>query len=1192
MRFEELHLERFGHFDDLRLDFSGDDVRLHVIYGPNEAGKSTALAAICDVLFGIPERTPYNFLHEYSRLRIGATITNAAGQRLAFKRRKARGNSLLKPDESGELPADTLVPFLGGATEEFFTRMFGLNHQRLREGGKGMLEAGGDIARSLFEAGAGTAHLSGVAKQLSDDADAIGAPTRKSSTKPYWQAHALFEQASSRMKSEMLRADHWVAAEKAVAAARTSLKEAEDVLAESRREQSALERIRRVAPILRRIDDLQERLDALGDGVDLPNGFAETWHQATKAFEDASAAVKRSAETTEQLKGDLKALGAADPWPALAERITALMTDLGDYRAKIRDAPHRERDLELGWGQVGNLLKKLGLSVPPEEMADRAPTARSVGRVKVLIAESNRLDVKLTSARDELEQVEATVRQAERQLEEAGSPVDPAAAAVAMKSASDLGNTAARHAQAKRSLKEAEEDLAAALSGLGRWPLGAEELAKRSFPTGETVVRLGQASDRLWREQEALADERERKLAEQRDLEGELVALQVGGEVPTPDAMQQAREQRDDGWRLIRRRYIEKADVPDQDVSDFAGDAGVAEAYEGAVHHADFLADGREREADRIARFATSTGQLEKVKADLAALERRQEDLGQRTQSWKSEWAALWNGSGVEPGEPSAMREWLARKDQVLAKLRDIRSARSAEQEAAGEDNQVREHLLRAAAEFEIDETDKLTTPVLRERLTVAFDVAKERWTEVVELKRTLAASRQRAEERREDLSSVEAELEQWREQWAAEVPALGLPPDATPGEADEALSVWQEIEKLRKDLLQTAKRLEDMQEVTAAYEADVASLMSDLGEAAADLIEETDCAALVPLLRNRLDEAQQRQARIDEVQVRISKAKADHEAAEKHLAAAERELSSLRQANGLEADADVPVLARAADERRTIAQGLLKEREDLSSAGDGREEGALREAVSELGADDVVAGISRLGDEITRQLQDVQVAERTLAEAQGDLRALGQREGAGSAAQEANDAAAELVDHVERWLRLRAANIILNRAVERYREQNQHPLVRRASEIFAAVASTGANPIIKLSVDYTDAEKPVLVGYRADGKLCPVSGMSDGTLDQLYLALRIAAIERHMESAEPLPFVADDLFITSDEDRTAAGINTLLELGRHTQVLLFTHHRYVVEAARAQLRSSELEVLTLQSSASEPGTLSNLPPG
>lgn len=55
MRFESLILERFGMFEGASLDFVGGS--LHVVYGANEAGKSTALAAISDLLFGIDERT-------------------------------------------------------------------------------------------------------------------------------------------------------------------------------------------------------------------------------------------------------------------------------------------------------------------------------------------------------------------------------------------------------------------------------------------------------------------------------------------------------------------------------------------------------------------------------------------------------------------------------------------------------------------------------------------------------------------------------------------------------------------------------------------------------------------------------------------------------------------------------------------------------------------------------------------------------------------------------------------------------------------------------------------------------------------------------------------------------------------------------------------------------------------------------
>ncbi len=74
------------------------------------------------------------------------------------------------------------------------------------------------------------------------------------------------------------------------------------------------------------------------------------------------------------------------------------------------------------------------------------------------------------------------------------------------------------------------------------------------------------------------------------------------------------------------------------------------------------------------------------------------------------------------------------------------------------------------------------------------------------------------------------------------------------------------------------------------------------------------------------------------------------------------------------------------------------------------------------------------------------------------------------------------------------------------------------------------------------------------------VEALSEGTADQLFLALRIAAIEEHARRATPLPFIADDLFVTFDEPRTEAALRLLAELGAVTQVIVFTHHEHVVE--------------------------------
>ena len=57
MRIKRLELKAFGPFSDRTLDFSSDLPGLHVVYGPNEAGKSSSMRALQALFFGFPVRT-------------------------------------------------------------------------------------------------------------------------------------------------------------------------------------------------------------------------------------------------------------------------------------------------------------------------------------------------------------------------------------------------------------------------------------------------------------------------------------------------------------------------------------------------------------------------------------------------------------------------------------------------------------------------------------------------------------------------------------------------------------------------------------------------------------------------------------------------------------------------------------------------------------------------------------------------------------------------------------------------------------------------------------------------------------------------------------------------------------------------------------------------------------------------------
>ena len=75
---------------------------------------------------------------------------------------------------------------------------------------------------------------------------------------------------------------------------------------------------------------------------------------------------------------------------------------------------------------------------------------------------------------------------------------------------------------------------------------------------------------------------------------------------------------------------------------------------------------------------------------------------------------------------------------------------------------------------------------------------------------------------------------------------------------------------------------------------------------------------------------------------------------------------------------------------------------------------------------------------------------------------------------------------------------------------------------------------------------------------------MSTGTIDQIYLALRLALIQRLSESGESIPLLLDDPFASYDDDRLARTLRLLMRLADHFQIILFTCRDDVARAARA----------------------------
>ena len=180
-------------------------------------------------------------------------------------------------------------------------------------------------------------------------------------------------------------------------------------------------------------------------------------------------------------------------------------------------------------------------------------------------------------------------------------------------------------------------------------------------------------------------------------------------------------------------------------------------------------------------------------------------------------------------------------------------------------------------------------------------------------------------------------------------------------------------------------------------------------------------------------------------------------------------------------------------------------------------------------------------------------------------------QEDAATAEAQRQEALARMAEVTERFIKVHMGARLLRWSIERYREEKRGPLLVRASKIFSTLT---LGSFQTLEIDY-DGDTPQLMGRRPDGKHVDFDGLSDGTGDQLFLSLRLAAVEMQLQHAQPLPFIADDLFVNYSDDRTTQGFKALGDLAKKSQVIYFTHHDHLVDIARGAI-GKELGVTRL----------------
>jgi uncharacterized protein YhaN len=1164
MRLVRLLLQAFGPFTNKIVDFSAGTSDLHLMYGPNEAGKSSALRAMLDLRFGIPLRSPDDFVHAAGELRIGGIFFDQAGERIGLVRRKGKGATLARLDVETERPDPTLTvdsrherELTGGLERAEFEAMFGLNHARLREGGQVLLRGEGDLGSTLFEASAGTSGIVALLAALEVDAKKLYSPRGQNAV--INEARRRLDEQRQAWRQAQTKPADWQTLHRAHEAAAAALDEVTRALETLRRRENELTELRTVEPLLRDHDRVAAELQALTAIPDLAENSREQRLAAEQALEhaqrdlrEAEGELERCTTALHTLVYEPLLLDHADAIERLVASVAAAARHHIEVQQQDAVIAQIEHDVAMLTGRfaAGRSLQEVLRAVPSS--ADRVALDAHLGQVSRLIE-------RLEGYRERTEELDHTLTAATERLPALTDQALRQRLAVALRTAQSLGDVARQSSDLDRQLRELDRTLKQALSDLG---IASDGALRRTQPLLEAeIAHVKQDLTEI--------DERRKKLSGEqqlvgRDLDGQRLRqrqLAAEGEVVTAETLRQARLRRDERWALIRRRYIELNQDAEALARSFDSGRTLPEAFESTMNEADRQADLLRADAKRAAgleecsvRIAQMEGRRLEIEQDMAALsERRGEVL--------AAWVQRVKESGLPNFDPETLREWQGKRYDALRLAERVAALRADRERLVVEAREAASgiaHTLRALGcpVREMKRGDLTVLPSLIEQAVRWEKTAVE--AEADRNAKSQAARTQRAE--REKVASLlaetDAELQRHLSALQGWHARLFLPAGTIPDAIKARLEELDALVRQASALTEAQQRKAQVQAILNDLGSQSRQLALLLGETVPQAIED-----FADRLRMRLATARAGDHERNTLLRDQQKAQEKRRSAELERTAQEAALSRLCAAAGVSSIEKLPDLEEASARKREAHKCLLQLRRQIAAASS-RSEEQLRKNLSGRDALAIDNERDHCRQDIALREQAQTAARQTEEQARRALEAIDASDRAALAREAMESAAARYRSAIRPWARLKLAHALLQEALTRFRERAQAPMVTAASAYFSLI--TGGL-YERLITDET-VDTPLLCAVRSGGVRIRIEEMSEGTADQLYLALRLAALEVRRASHPQMPLVLDDALITSDDERAANILRALARFAEGGQVMIFTHHRHLLDVARAAL--------------------------
>jgi uncharacterized protein YhaN len=1150
VRITRLHLRAYGHFTDHSFDF-GPEPRLHLVYGDNEAGKSTALRALSSVLFGYPHEVVDGFKHDAKDITIGAELIANDSSRLSFVRRRRGKNALVNADGTA-LDESTVAAFLSGASQEMFEKVFALDHHRLHEHARALLAEGGSLGFSLAEAGSGVVGLRSVLDGLRDERSVL---FLAGGSKP--KLNQLISKLADLNKEGRRRTvspNEYKKRQNQIKEVEAALQEARDQKKVTQAKIGRLERIAKNLPLRAEHQALSRKIEELYSVPLLPPELTQPRIKAQTDRDTAEKDLNAANTAIEVLDGQIAAI-------VLDERTLERRQDierLAEQRAVIenteKDLPKREAERDQHYSTAHDLLTKAELVGDPEDLSGILPSVLKRKAISTLVDSGTKLIAQRATAAENVEKAADDLKKAEQQTAQAPKPLDAGDLSATLTAADRLGDISADISKRTRALERKSQALTETITGLGIRNGAASPLRELVVPPEKTVSRYKELFSAVDKEIGAVDGEIERLENETGELEANIATLKRPGDVATENDLQAARRTRDEGWALVRGVYIDQQSGLDDRAKVFAPDGRIADVYEEHVGVADHIADVIRTHVEE----ATELSLLERRKAEIEIKTvdavKKAKSLGSQRNALLSEWRNLWPAGIATLQLPDEMVEWLKRREVALVEATELEEEHDEIAELVKSERDTIGVLGVALKGFAPAMPNEGLDQLRDRARRILEDIAKAN-TQHAKANEAVRAQIERKTQAEQSVLKLEAQIGEWTQKWSAALAQAGLNPKLSIESVSVILDVMNNLDGLKIQIDSLSHRIKTMEQDLEGFQEAVSTLAYLVPSAS-----KTSAIQTCRQLEANLEAAKTADTELKGLQAQLKIRSMARDQAQENLRQNKAALETLCAQAGCIDPKDLAEIERKSAEKQQALRDRDKLETRIREDGAGLDLEALFAECDDVVGDQIFGEISVLrnnADETETQIEKLLSNRATLTLEFDRLVAQNQ---AADSMQEAAIVEAEISEMVEAYVSLTVQETLLRQAIDLYRDRNQGPILKRAKDLFAGLTESAYTG---LRADINEKSEPILIAeHRFRGSL-DVAALSDGTVDALYLALRLAVVQEHNETREPLPFVADDLLLNLDDTRAQAALRTLAKIAASGQVLFFTHHAHMADLAR-----------------------------